>query len=402
MSQLEQFKITDQDIARQGVVAAPDRLTGTAEENKRIFDRLIRDSVKALFNGLIDLLSSASGAENIGLRNEDDSNTSVQAAIADLNTLMRTKAPVAQMNAALALKSNKSVTDLHFKSVSLDAQTGVFTFTRENGSFVTIDTVLEKVTTNWQYDAAAQSLVLTLADGTTQSVPLSAFITETEFVDSGQIDFSVSNHKVTATVKTGSITETMLSSALIAQLQGYVSAAAASAADADAAAAQVSTDKAAVAGYLQSACGYSEDAARSASAADSSVSDARDFSYTSQAWAVGRRGDTDVQPGDPAYQNHAKYWAEQAQTEAASAYSHADDSQAWAVGKRHGTDVPSSDPTYQNHAKYWAQQAHTAVAGAMQASGYDPQGVVAAAGGIPAYVSAQLAAAIGSAIGGSY
>ena len=37
----------------------------------------------------------------------------------------------------------------------------------------------------------------------------------------------------------------------------------------------------------------------------------------------------------------------------------AKDSEAWAVGQRGGVDVPSTDPAYNNSAKYWAQNAGT-------------------------------------------
>ena len=214
-------KITSGDVAAYGVIAAPDKLTGSATENKRVFDRLIREAVAELFNGLIDELEGTSGAAGVGASAIDGvTGGDVQTVLGSLKTLLDAKSASADVNAALALKSDKAATDLHFKSVSLNAQTGVFTFTREDGSYVSVDTVLEKVATNWQYDAATQSLVLTLADGTTQRVPLSAFITETEFRDSAQLAFSVSDHQVTATVKAGSITETMLSSALVSQLQG--------------------------------------------------------------------------------------------------------------------------------------------------------------------------------------
>lgn len=51
---LEDLKIEGSDIALHGVVAAPDKLTGTAQENKEIFDRLIRECAAERFNGLID------------------------------------------------------------------------------------------------------------------------------------------------------------------------------------------------------------------------------------------------------------------------------------------------------------------------------------------------------------
>ena len=37
----------------------------------------------------------------------------------------------------------------------------------------------------------------------------------------------------------------------------------------------------------------------------------------------------------------------------------ASDAESWAVGKRGGVDVPSTDPAYNNNAKYWAQNAET-------------------------------------------
>lgn len=56
---LQDYKITDSDISEKGVVAAPDKLTGTVQENKKIFDRLIREAVKGHYNDLIDALDEA-------------------------------------------------------------------------------------------------------------------------------------------------------------------------------------------------------------------------------------------------------------------------------------------------------------------------------------------------------
>lgn len=267
---LSNYKITDTAIAQKGVIAAPDKLTGTAAQNKAVFDRLIRESVKGLFNSLIDALSANDGAGEIGTRAISGvTGGDIQTVLGSLKTILDTKVAESDMISALSLKSDKSVTNLHIKSVSLDADTGVFTFTREDGSYFTIDTVLEKVATNWSYNAESQSLVLTLADGTTQSVPLSAFITETEFLDSNQIAFSVSDHKVTATVREGGITDAMLSSALVSQLQGYVTAAAGSATSAaqSATAAEsyktVADQKAAAAAASEAAASASEAAAES-------------------------------------------------------------------------------------------------------------------------------------------
>lgn len=52
-------KITETELNEYGVIAAPDILTGTTQENKAIFDRLIRSIVAGAFNQLVDDLETA-------------------------------------------------------------------------------------------------------------------------------------------------------------------------------------------------------------------------------------------------------------------------------------------------------------------------------------------------------
>ncbi len=138
---LSNYKLTDAAVAQKGVVAAPDKLTGEAAENKAVFDRLIREAVQGLYNALIDALSGTSGAGEIGTTAiEGVTGEDVQTVLGSLKTILDTKSARSDMEEALALKSDKSVTDLHFKSVSLDAATGVLTFTREDESSVTVNT----------------------------------------------------------------------------------------------------------------------------------------------------------------------------------------------------------------------------------------------------------------------
>lgn len=69
---LSDFKITDADIISKGVQASPDQLSGTAEENKKVFDRLTSGPVRDGHNKLIDALVALGveqliqyGSENI-------------------------------------------------------------------------------------------------------------------------------------------------------------------------------------------------------------------------------------------------------------------------------------------------------------------------------------------------
>ena len=63
---LSNYKITQEETAANGVVSAPDVLTGTAQENKAVFDKLINQTVMVKHNGLIDELST-SGAGDTGI-----------------------------------------------------------------------------------------------------------------------------------------------------------------------------------------------------------------------------------------------------------------------------------------------------------------------------------------------
>lgn len=96
-------------------------------------------------------------------------------------------------------------------NVELDDDTGVFTFTRKNGTTFTIDTDLEKVIVNFDFDNNPssphyQSLILYLPDGSVKYVDLSAFVTNTEFVATDTIQPQVNNGVVRMNVIDGSIT----------------------------------------------------------------------------------------------------------------------------------------------------------------------------------------------------
>ena len=68
MAQLEH--ITPEQIEQYGVVAAPDRLTGKARDNKMIFDRLVRELVAVVVNDIIDKTNELLTAEDVREENE--------------------------------------------------------------------------------------------------------------------------------------------------------------------------------------------------------------------------------------------------------------------------------------------------------------------------------------------
>lgn len=68
---LSDFKITDADITSKGVQASPDQLSGTAEDNKKVFDRLTSGPVRDGHNKLIDALVALGVEQLIQYGSED-------------------------------------------------------------------------------------------------------------------------------------------------------------------------------------------------------------------------------------------------------------------------------------------------------------------------------------------
>ena len=125
-------------------------------------------------------------------------------------------------------KANEDDMLLAFKSISFDENTGIFTFIRFNGTVVNIDTLLEKVVTNWDYEDNPtspnyQKLIITTQDGAVKYIDLSALITQYEFMDTDTVTFTVgADGKISAEVVDGSITESKLSLTYKAQLDQKV------------------------------------------------------------------------------------------------------------------------------------------------------------------------------------
>lgn len=111
-------------------------------------------------------------------------------------------------------KANELVEEIHW-----DESNGTLTVVKMNGSKAVIDTKLEKLAVNFKYDPQTRQLVITLDDGTVQNVDLSALVTQYEFLDSDTIAFEITDGKVKAIVKNGSITEDKLQPNFLADVK---------------------------------------------------------------------------------------------------------------------------------------------------------------------------------------
>lgn len=297
---LTERKLTDWT---QPVSSLDDRPQMTASALKAAFDSNT-NQIKPALNGVIDDLTGTGGAGNIGVEAiAGVTGVSVQAMLAALKALIDLCDTTEEIDGKLDLKADKTTTDKLVKTITLSADTGVFTITTDDGTQTTIDTMLEKIPVSCYLDG--QEFVLVLDDGTEQRADLSAFLTTTEFTDSATIAFSVSGSNVTAAIKAGSVTLDMLESTVMTTLQGYKAAAEQAAANAAASETNAGT--------------YRDQAQQSASAAASSVSEAGAKATLSESWAVGGTGTREGEDTD-----NAKYYAQQSAASATTAGQKAD------------------------------------------------------------------------------
>ena len=289
-------KITENMMENKQVTDAPDQPQGTAQQNKYLFDRLAKEVIIPAFNALIDSLINAGGAD-IGVSVPGVSGTTVKEVLSSMKTLIDDRYTKSQSDANL-----KNKTDPLIKSVKLDPQTGIWTFTKENGQTVTVDTNLEKIALDAKLDPETKEFVLTLADGTEQRVSLSSFVRFLEFVGSDEIAFATTGNTVKAGIKNGSIAEDKLNPALFSRLDTAVSTAESSAANAQT---------------------YAQKAQTQATNAAGSAVDAGIDAHNAETWTDG--GQLMGEGGTllPEHTTGAKEYAQMAQTSAGQAASSA-------------------------------------------------------------------------------
>lgn len=293
---LDTHKITENMMENKQVTDAPDQPQGTAQQNKYLFDRLAKEVIIPAFNALIDSLTSAGGAD-IGVSVPGVSGTTVEAVLNSMKALVDDRYTKSQSDANL-----KNKTDPLIKNVSLNPQTGIWTFTKENGQTVTVDTNLEKIALDAKLDPETKEFVLTLADGTEQRVSLSSFVRFLEFVSSDEIEFTTTGNTVKAGIKNGSIAEDKLSTELFSRLDTAVSGAESNAANAQS--------------YAQTA------QTQATNAADSAVGAGID-AHNAEIWTEGGQLMSDGGTLLPEHTIGAKEYAQMAQNSAGQAASSA-------------------------------------------------------------------------------
>ena len=248
-------------------------------------------------------------------------------------------------------KFDKSEAQQLVKYIEYDESTGIFKITHYNGASYTIDTLLEKLAINFDYDYQTQRLIIELSDGTVKYVDLSALITQYEFLESDTVHFSIgADGKVQAEVKEGSIQEKHLRPDYLADIKVEVAKAESSATAAEASktaaaasattaitkageasvSAQDAANSAATATEKATAAGnYATNAASSAASASNSATTAAEKSDESAASAINA---ADSASTASAKANAASASATAAAGSATSADTYAKKAQSYAVG----------------------------------------------------------------------
>lgn len=197
-------------------------------------------------------------------------------------------------------KADATTVNNLIKTIAIDDETGVITITKENGSQTTIQTTLNKIAINFDYDYDTQEIILTLNDGSEARIDISSLIQNNEFADTDTISLSVSQQGiVTANIVLHSITDEMLRQDYLAEIQ---------LAEAHADAFQQAAER---------------------------------FSLDAEAWAKGTRAAEPVGQGTDGYKDNSKYYKDRAS--------------AWATGEIDGTPVGALDETYENNSRYYSQ-----------------------------------------------
>ena len=281
-----------------------------------------------------------------------------------------------------ATKATKTEVATLVADVTFEESTGIITITKKNGSKITIDTQMEKIAINFDYNPTTQQIILTLIDGTKQYIDLSALITQYEFLDSDTVAFYIDKDgKVSAIVKEGSIEEKHLEPNYLAKIKVEVAkaessqqAAAKSEANAKASENAAKASETAAKTSETNAKASETAAAKSATAAEASESNAKvsetsasesSATATEKASSASQSADTAAEKADIATQKAAEIIGK---TE--SAEESATKAQSYAVGGTGSREGEDSD-----NAKYYYQQAKDVSEGLK--GGLQPHGTVA-------------------------
>ena len=206
-------------------------------------------------------------------------------------------------------KADKTLLNNMIVDWAVNNTTGVVTLTKYDGSVININTSLNQLSVNFEYDTSTQQIIITQSDGTKKYIDISSMIGVNEFDSTTTIDLVVSaDGHVSANIKAGSITKELLASEVLADIV---------------------TSENNAKGYMQLAQTYAEN----------SATDAK----LSQSYAVGSTGVRSEEDTD-----NARYYSEQSKASADNSKTSADASK---VSEANAESFAASAKTSEDNAK---------------------------------------------------
>lgn len=306
--------------------------------------------------------------------------TKVEAAIAEIKSLLDQKAEISDLDDYETVTSANS----HFVDVSLNVDTGVITFTTQNGSTKTIDTALETIPVSMRFfevttETGSKAYYLGIYDDDDElisSTNVSSLFNEFEVSDTATIDMSQTTDSdgvktISCSLKTASVAESHLSTALkqkLETLEGLLTTAVTGVQDSSQIALSLSntttgkkiqaTIKAKSIGAEQMSDDYTASLTEAKTAAQTaatnaaaSESNANTYQGKAKSYAV---GDETARAGSST--DNASYYKDKAAEKAT-------ESKSYAVG---GTGSRTNENT--DNAKYYKEQAEAAKVSAVNAN----------------------------------
>lgn len=318
-------KITEAQIESVYVQSAADTLSGTAQENKKVFDKLPLLTIEN-YNALIDAIES-DGASGVGVKDyiggtEVSSTVTAQLVLTAAKFVdIYTKS---QIDSMFDGEKTGTVSDISYNKAD-----GSFTVTKADGTSYTIDTDIEKIPVSVELVEEADKIYLKITnyDGSYSQADVTKLLNIYSVESTSAIDMALLDGVIKATLKNGSVTMEHLATDVTAAFEEY---------------------KQACASYALSAQTNATNAAASEANAKSSETNAKSSETMATAAATAAK----------ASETNAKASETNAKTSELSAAVSKTASESWAVG---GTGTRAGEDT--NNAKYWAEQAQSSASG---------------------------------------
>lgn len=271
-----------------------ERLTGSVQENKNVFDKFPQ-LIMEKYNDLVDLLISLS--------------------LDNITTDLSNRYTKTEADAKITEETNSLVAN-----VTINTDTGVITVTKKDGTTVTTDTALEKVPATFEFveDTANDKyyLKITNVDGTTSQTEVTNLMNQFTFTSGDIVTFSQSESgtttTVTASIKAGSIGFNELKS----EVKAYI----------DDKAGDITADKEIVLAAKTEVLNASQTVTANTTIVLNAKDDATAQANKAKSYAVGGTGTREGEDTD-----NAQYYSNQANLRANDAYGYMVEAQQAAV-----------------------------------------------------------------------